>query len=540
MGMKRFFLLLLATLLLGASLSLTQAQTTAQTLYNQVISLPGCSASGQTSCAVLDGTAQSELLKTFSLERFVPGSGYLGVYLRDRRSNFSASGGPTLDSIRYEANSGDSDVIGDGLQVFERGNVTLSFEQPVLQDERLPVEVEVLIYFMPHSQTDRSRFLSIIQDDPKDFENLKRSEKRNISVLCTALGGAAKLPAGCAGADADLEDDEEEFSGDVFKTDPSKLPEVDFSGEPSRKPELEVFETERLVFTGQPVTLKVDQVVDPDGKCLLYEYKWQKPEHMQVKSVDVDARLGDLFFIPQNTGVFSLRLTAREMCGKDLGTLTSAPVRVRVIVNDKAQDFQDLQGNRYANAIYDLYHLGVLKGYADGTMKPDQLVNRAEFLKMVFETLQYRMERENYSPRYPDVDTEAWFSDYVFKADQLGVIKGYPDGFFRPGQTVNLVEALKMAMQFTDLEIMDGTVYDFRDVSVNDWFSRYVQTAYREGILDDIRPDGFVYPSSAITRGKAALIIVRTLLHPVNRINPSNKDVLRRPDVFEDFDTFNY
>jgi len=513
-------------------------------LYDEAMSLSGCALSGTASCADLDGTSSSEVQIEISVERYVAGSGYLGVYFVDN-SNISGNyeGGFTSAQAYFVPNSGSKVSIGEGMQIFERGNVVLEFDQPYRANERIRTEYEIVLYYLPHSEIDRSDLLTRLQDDQQGFDSYKIQNKDDISALCFALSRETRVPKTCPGASV-VSDSGSDVSfsdgSNTFSTDPSDLPELDFSGEATRRPEITLQETERQTFVAQPVTLKITEVYDPDGKCKFYQYKWQKSSRMQVKDVSLDPRLGDLSFVPQNTGVFTVKVQVQEAC-EELGTLLSEKKSVRVIVNDKSIAFPDLaQAPKYQNAIYHLYHLGVLTGYPDGTMRPNDPVNRAEFLKMIFETLNYRIDDSVYSPRYSDVLPDAWFASYVFQADVLGVIKGYPDGQFRAWQTVNLVEALKMAMNFTTLEIKDGIVYNFKDVNVDDWFSRYVQTAYREGILDDIEPGANVYPGQPISRGKAALIIVRTLLFPVNRINDTNKDVQRRADEFEDFSSFSY
>lgn len=511
-------------------------------LYDQVLSLPGCVKTGSDSCAQRDKTTNAVLKKTVRIERFVSGSGYLAVYVQDKQPPSGVSdGGFTYDQVYFEPGSGSARVIaGGGMQVFERGNLVLEFDQPYTDTQRLPLELDVVMYFLPHTEAQRQQFLQKLQADPEDFANYKQQNKGDISALCTALRGQVKIPNGCPDFGSNTvtpTGTSTTITGD-FTTNPNTLPELDFSGKPTRHPVITVLDNQRLTFVGEPVTIKIDEIHDPDGKCEFFQWAWQKSAELQAGNVRIDPRLGDISFVPQNVGSFTLNVTAKEAC-KELGTLSSVPVSIRVIVNDKSVVFRDLaDAPKYQNAMYDLYHRGVIQGYADGTMRPNAPINRAEFLKMLFMTLKYQIDDTVYSPRYPDVLPGQWFAPFVWQADQLGAIKGYPDGYFHPERTVNLAEALKMAMNFSTIEIMDSTVYEFSDFTNKDWFSRYIQTAYREGILDDITPGGPAYPGQFITRGKAALIIVLTLLFPVNRINATNMDVLQRPEAFEDFSSF--
>ena len=52
-----------------------------------------------------------------------------------------------------------------------------------------------------------------------------------------------------------------------------------------------------------------------------------------------------------------------------------------------ARSFSDIRGNPYDERIEFLSDIGVLNGYADGSFKPNQVVNRAELLKIVYAAL---------------------------------------------------------------------------------------------------------------------------------------------------------
>jgi hypothetical protein len=538
--MKKIFLL---SSILFLSVASAQAQSSVISLYDDTLSLPGCDRVGANSCKKLDATESSNVQKTTRLERFVPGSGYLSVYFEDKSDRTSGfDGGFELSNAYFEPNTGGQIELGTGIQVFERGTVVLEFDQAYTDEERLASDYEFVIYYLPHTENERQGFLIRLQDDSNAFYQYKQREERILDPLCETLGQEVRLPKICPDVALNTPAATTGFdsSSNLFETDADDLPELDFTGKPRRAPIVTLRDKVKQTFIDEPVIIEVKDIFDPDGKCQFFDFEWRKSDGMNVRDVDVNPRLGDLFFIPENTGAFTVQLRIQEGC-KELGTLYSDTVSIRVIVNDKTISFPDLaEAPEYQNSILELYHLGVVQGYPDGTMRPNAPINRAEFLKVIFETLQYRIDKESFSPRYTDVNPGEWFAPYIHEADSLGVIKGYPNGYFEPGWTVNLVEALKMAMNFSTVEILDDVVYEFSDVPNTEWYSRLVKTAFREGILDDIEPGQRVHPSQLLTRGKAMQIVVRTLIYPVNRINYANRDVLRAPDAFEDFSTFNY
>jgi hypothetical protein len=111
-----------------------------------------------------------------------------------------------------------------------------------------------------------------------------------------------------------------------------------------------------------------------------------------------------------------------------------------------AASFSDVPSdNPYYAAVESLKNLEVVSGYSDGTFKPDQSVNRAEALKMVLLTDSIKVSQGLYATGFPDVKLSDWFSGYVFNAQNLHIVAGNPDGTFAPGRLVNKAEFLKMA-----------------------------------------------------------------------------------------------
>ena len=143
----------------------------------------------------------------------------------------------------------------------------------------------------------------------------------------------------------------------------------------------------------------------------------------------------------------------------------------------------------YAYQIDWLADNGVVRGYEDGTFKPEKCVSRAEFLKMMYVT-----RETDVSPPYPvamymfgDVDLKAWYWPYLRYAVKDDIVQGYPDKTFRPDQCVKRVEAVKMAvLGFNDGKVPTpwGAINDnLIDVAHDAWYSPMMNYAHDAGIL---------------------------------------------------------
>ena len=137
------------------------------------------------------------------------------------------------------------------------------------------------------------------------------------------------------------------------------------------------------------------------------------------------------------------------------------------------------------DAIKYLEEEGVLQGYEDGTFKPENNINRAEFIKVLIEGRGITPSDDIYDNCFSDVNDQ-WFAKYVCYAKDRGWVEGYEDGTFGPTNNVNRVESIKMAIEIFDFtplpEVIDSNSYV--DVDTGAWYARYVQAATNHNLIE--------------------------------------------------------
>ncbi len=140
--------------------------------------------------------------------------------------------------------------------------------------------------------------------------------------------------------------------------------------------------------------------------------------------------------------------------------------------------FLDISTTPYGTAIEYGQQQGMIEGYEDNTFRPQQTINRAEFIKILAEAYASDEDIDQCIPKYghtftyPDAPTSAWYGAYLCVAHRMMDVRGYPDGFFRPSQPVNFAEAAKILANAAALEshLSDA---DFLDTTV--WYRPYTQ-----------------------------------------------------------------
>lgn len=162
-------------------------------------------------------------------------------------------------------------------------------------------------------------------------------------------------------------------------------------------------------------------------------------------------------------------------------------------------------------AIEYLQSRNILRGYPDGTFRPENPINRVEFLKIAIKGSNVPLDITTKSG-FPDINESEWYAPYVRKAKADGWIQGYSDGFFRPLQTINKVEALKILAEVQNWDILSKSQIKnapFQDVAVLAWYTPYVIYAKEHNFLEETGK--FFFPGEPMTRAKISEIVYRTL-----------------------------
>ncbi len=148
--------------------------------------------------------------------------------------------------------------------------------------------------------------------------------------------------------------------------------------------------------------------------------------------------------------------------------------------NISSASFSDVPSeNIYADAVTYIEEHDIANGYPDGTFRPDELINRAEFTKIIMKPYQeiilnsdphaegfilcdVSSDKLGELLEFSDVSAEDWYAPYICAAKYYGVVSGYPDLTFRPAETINFAEAAKIIAEvfgFDEAEFSDSEIW---------------------------------------------------------------------------------
>ena len=176
-------------------------------------------------------------------------------------------------------------------------------------------------------------------------------------------------------------------------------------------------------------------------------------------------------------------------------------------------------------------HYSYLIGYADGTVRPEGKITRAEVATIFFRLLtddaraKFWMSTNNYT----DVPAGKWYNNAISTLSNMGVIGGYADGTFKPDAPSSRAEFAKSAVSFSNVADLSYRGY-FADVKESDWFSGFVAAAKDAGLIEGYN-DGTFKPEKAITRAEVCTIVNRTLGRKPSASHMKISDRIDWPDV---------
>ena len=107
----------------------------------------------------------------------------------------------------------------------------------------------------------------------------------------------------------------------------------------------------------------------------------------------------------------------------------------------KSNSYNDVKdGDWFCCAVSTLSKMGIIKGYEDGSFKPNDPISRAEFAAIA---ARFDPDGDKTPASFADV-TSHWAKDEISIAANHGWIKGYEDGSFKPDQKITRAETMTL------------------------------------------------------------------------------------------------
>lgn len=167
-------------------------------------------------------------------------------------------------------------------------------------------------------------------------------------------------------------------------------------------------------------------------------------------------------------------------------------------------------------------HIAYVSGYNDGTVRPNASITRAE-VAMIFYNLLDRDTLAKYHTTensFSDVPSGKWYSAAVSTLSAMGTLSGYPNGTFRPDDSITRAELASVCVRFFSAPPA-GLKEPFSDIAGH-WARADINTAAQLGIVSGYK-DGTFRPQNDITRAETIQMVNNVLgrLPDKNHLLPS-------------------
>ncbi len=160
-----------------------------------------------------------------------------------------------------------------------------------------------------------------------------------------------------------------------------------------------------------------------------------------------------------------------------VGTVTAGLVAVTgVSANTGFTDVKET--NSHYQNILALQEAGVIKGYSDGTFKPGHAVTRGQAAKMLVNA--FELEKGTAGTPFTDVASSNEYHDAIQTLASQGIIKGYSDGTFKPNQPITRGQFSKILTKILNIT-GEGTL-PFKDISTGNEYYSSIAALYENGL----------------------------------------------------------
>ena len=182
----------------------------------------------------------------------------------------------------------------------------------------------------------------------------------------------------------------------------------------------------------------------------------------------------------------------------------------------------DIGGHWAQGTIIQWTSKGYISGYEDGTFKPDNSITRAEFVRLVNQSMGYTKTGNVY---FSDVSSSYWGYNDIQKGVAAGYVRGDGNGKFRPNDPVSRQEAAVMISQICGLGQDFSAAAKYTDYRyIPSWAAGYVGAVSKAGIMSGY-PDGDFKGDRYLSRAEAVIALDKALNY--NASTTDDREVLK-------------
>lgn len=162
------------------------------------------------------------------------------------------------------------------------------------------------------------------------------------------------------------------------------------------------------------------------------------------------------------------------------------------------------------DCIEELLEHGIIKGYPDLTIRPENYITRAEAAILVGKALDLEEIKNIITNKYID-DLPEWARGYIMATTNEDVFKGYKDDTFRPKNNITREEMTAVLIRGFKKTLDEDIELTFEDKEkIGTWAANYIKAAVENEVIVGY-PDKTFKPKNHITRGEAFTIICKLL-----------------------------
>lgn len=217
----------------------------------------------------------------------------------------------------------------------------------------------------------------------------------------------------------------------------------------------------------------------------------------------------------------SLLINANEKAEEPVPTEPtepSGPSKGKGTSTSKKASIPDASDHWAHDCIKTLLEHGVISGYPDGTIRPDNPISRAETAVLIRNALKLASAGQD-ALHYRDA-LPSWARDSIQATSAKKIFVGYPDQTFRADRNITREEMTVVLIKAFNRKLEGDISIPFLDRDqIGKWAEEFVKTAVQQEIIVGY-PDNTFKPKNAITRAEAFTIICKLMgWHPKHQSN---------------------